>query len=187
MNPFALKTAVFILITFVLISCDSMMYEYLNPEGGIFCRIPVKLDSSCVFEASIITSDGYLILDGLTGMHITKANDLHKLEMQLEIDGKILTPDEEYIEAWWLNDQIILDKNSCCMHIGDSLGASVADSSFGGSSVTVRYDQKYKSVTEFPAEVVVHLKTTASGGTADSTFTLKLKASKDTRAPIRFH
>lgn len=163
------------------------MYQYLNPEGGIFCKVPVKIDSTCVLEASIVTSDGYIILSGTTGMQISKANGLHKLEMQLEIDNKILTLDEEFIEAWWLNDQVTLDKNTCCMNIGDSIGAEMVDSSFAGSSATVRYEQKYKSVTEFPQKVTVHLKTYASGGNADSTFVLNLSATKDTRAFIRFH
>ncbi len=160
------------------------MYEYKTSENSIHAVMPMKFDSSAIVELSIVTDFGHPYVRAYYSSNPWLANNLEKLDMELEVDGKIIAADEVIMYAEWFHTTIDINPNECCLMLGDKLKIDTAGMENYGFSVSMT--KNYSSPKTLPEKVTVHLSSQATNGRTDTSFVFTLKGMKDTRS-IRFH
>lgn len=171
-----------------LSSCgDGMIHEYLNSDSTIWTNVPVYVDSTGHAEITVQTDGvGYPSLTILYGCGDSVIDRLHKIDADLIVDGKVIEPSEDNIDASYATTYADFPVKNCCDSLVEKLGLDSAQY-MEGFSVGITLNKKYKSLTELPKQLSVRFTSETTGGITDTTFVLTLRSLKDTRAPFRVH
>jgi hypothetical protein len=184
------KSAYLQIGTLLVLACtscgDGMLNEYLNSDSLIWTNANVYVDSTGYAEITVQENGNGPELTVYYGCEEYDIDKLYKINADLIVDGKVLTPTYDSLVADYSGFSVSMPSNTCCAGLAEKM--AIDSSQYMESfSFGIQISKKYADLNELPKQLSVHFTSESAGGNTDTTIALTLRSSKDSRAPIRIH
>ena len=162
--------------------------EYVNADSAVSTRILVDADSMRYAEVTVLAFDGYPEMTVYYEFQEYNMDRLYKLDAELIVNGKVIKPELDIVEAWYGYGDTYTNINMvrCCDSLTEKLRIAYVPA-MDTLTFDLNINKEYPDLDELPDQLSVHLTSESASGKIDTTIALTRRSRKYATGTLRFH